>query len=224
MHQPMVILASSRKFGGICLAGKRLRFGAGDWVRPVSVWPGQAWSPSSLAHLAGGVPQIGDRFMLPLADRVPEGYQRENCNVRFERWHAAGHVGAADILRLADNPPALWLNGWHSVHGWNDRIPNAVATQRCESSLVLIRPDALRFRLDQHSGKLALRAGFDYRGEHHDLSITDEAACARWIERLADGHGGRADALLCVSLARPFHDYCYKIVAGVIELPAEGST
>ncbi|NUP87096.1 MAG: hypothetical protein HUU30_15270 [Burkholderiaceae bacterium] len=222
MHQPIVILASSRKNGGICLAGKRL--GMGEWVRPVSVQPGQAWSVRSLHLLAGCVPQVGERFVLPLGHGVPDAYQRENCSVRFTRWQAAGRMSARELEGLADQPATLWLNGWQSVHGWNDRIPEHVAAQRCDSSLLLIRPETLRFRLDQGGGKLALRAVFDYRGQRYDLKVTDDRVCGLWIERLADGHDGRADALLCVSLGQAFYDYCYKLVASVIELPPPGST
>lgn len=222
MYQPIVILASSRKNGGICLAGKRL--GMGEWVRPVSVQPGQAWSVRSLHILAGHVPQVGERFVLPLGQGIPAAYQRENCSVRFAPWHAAGRMSARELEGLADQPATLWLNSWQSVHGWNDRIPEHVAAQRCDSSLLLIRPEALRFRLDQGGCNLALRAVFDYRGQHYDLKVTDDQVCGLWIERLADGHDGRADALLCVSLGQAFQGYCYKLVASVIELSAPGST
>lgn len=220
MYQPIVILASSRKNGGICLAGKRL--GTGEWVRPVSVQPGQAWSVRSLNYLAGYVPKVGERFVLPLGQGVPEAYQRENCSVRSARWHAAGRMSVRELEALADRPSALWLNGWHTVHGWNDRIPEHVAAQRCDSSLLLIRPDTLRFRLDQGGCTLALRAVFDYGGQHYDLKVTDDRVRALWIERLADGHDGRTDALLCISLGQAYEGYCYKLAAGVIELSAQG--
>lgn len=222
MYQPIVILASSRKNGGICLAGKRV--GMGEWVRPVSVQPGQAWSVRSLHYLAGCVPQVGERFMLPLGQGVPDAYQRENCSVRFARWYPAGCMSEGALAGMADRPQALWLDGWHSVHGWNDRIPETIAAQRCESSLLLVRPDALRFRLDQGGCNLALRAVFDYRGQHYDLKVTDDRVRALWIERLADGHDGCAAALLCISLGQAFHGYCYKLVAGVIELSVRGLT
>ena len=222
MYQPLVILASSRKNGGICLAGKRV--GMGEWVRPVSVQQGRAWSVRSLHILAGCVPQVGERFVLPLGQGMPDAYQRENCSVRFTRWHAAGRMSTHELEGLTDQPATLWLNGWQSVHGWNDRIPEHIAAQRCDSSLLLIRPEAVRFRLDQSGGNLALRAVFDYRDQHYDLKVTDDRAREVWIERLADGHDGRADALLCISLGQAFHGYCYKLVASVIERSAQGPT
>ena len=218
MLQPVVILASSRKNGGVCLAGKCLGRAAGEWVRPVSIQPGQAWSVRSLHCVAGGVPQIGDRLLLPLIDRQPVAYQHENCSVRFERWQSTGRLGPADILPLADTPTALWLDGWHSKRGMNDRIPMEIAAQHCKSSLLLIRPDALRIKLDQNDCELAVRAQFDYRGQHYNLKISDPVASSLWIERLADGHSGRADALLTISLAQPYYGFCYKVVASVIEL------
>jgi hypothetical protein len=96
MHLPIVILASSRKNSGICLAGKRLDGATRSWVRPVSTLAGQSWPRRGLQYVVGGVP------------------------------------------------------------------------------------------------------------------------------RLADGHDGRSDALLCLSLAQPFNGYCYKLVAGVVEAGAEG--
>lgn len=218
MYEAVVILASSRKNRGICLAGKRL--GRGGWVRPVSLEPGQAWSAGSLHRRAGSVPQVGERFVLPLGQRVPYAYQRENVHVAPRRWHPAGRMDAWDIEELADRPDSLWLDGWHSIHGHNDRIPQAVASQRCDSSLLLIHPDALRFRLSQAGGNLAVRAAFDYRGQHYDLKLTDHRVSEEWIDRLADRHDGWADALLCISLAQAFYGYCYKLVAGVIELSA----
>lgn len=223
MCQPLVILASSRKFGGICLAGKRV--GSGEWVRPVSVQPGQAWSVRSLQILAGGVPRVGELYTMPLRKRVPSSYQRENVSVGFERWHTSGLVSEHELTSLVDRPAKLWLDGWSSVSGWNDRIPEPLAIRHCDSSLMLIRPKALHFRLDLSHGNLSLCAAFDYLGQHYDLKVTDERASGRWIERLTEGHNGRTDGLLCISLSQAYHGYCYKLVAGVIELPGqEGPT
>lgn len=222
MHQPTVILAASRKHNGLCLAGKRLGAGKAEWVRPVSDFPGQAWPQFSLARYLGRLPRIGDRIYLPLAARAPEGYQRENVLVRRAPWQSAGSVEVGEIVCLVDEPESLWLNGWHSIHGWNDRMPVDMASVRCATSLTLIRPQALRFCLSMRDSRLAVRAEFEYGGAAYNLSVTDERACARWIERLADGDDGHADALLCISVGMPFHDYCYKLVASVIELDHKG--
>ena len=221
MQQSLVVLATSRKNGGICLAGKRVG-GAAEWVRPVSDRPGQAWTPQRLSYLAGHVPAIGEQIVLPLADRLPSGYQRENRAVGAGRWRSEGRIRQAQLMKFIDTPEALWLDGWHSRAGCNDRVPHGLAMRDCDRSLLLIRPDSLRFRIHLKHCKITARAEFAYRGQRYDLSITDDKICLAWVERLANGHSGKADALLCLSLGLPYGGYCYKLVAGVVELQAQG--
>lgn len=221
MHQSLVVLATSRKNGGICLAGKRVG-GAAEWVRPVSEMRGQAWSRQRLADLAGHVPAVGERIVLPLTDRLPSGYQRENRAVGTGRWRTEGRIDRDGLMAFIDTPDALWLNGWHGSAGRNDRVPFNLAMRDCDRSLLLIRPDSLRFRIHLKQCQITVRAEFSYRGQRYDLSITDDETCSDWVERLACGHDGRADALLCLSLGLPYEGYCYKLVAGVVEPNAEG--
>ena len=220
MNSPILILASSKKYAGVCLAGKSLDGEHGRWVRPVSRHAEQQWTSWGLTRLVGGVPQVGDVIELPLGSACPEGHQRENRYVDEGGWHYGGRLSAAQLCDFEDVPGPLWLNGYSSVQGVNDRVPAAIAQFGCSSSLALVRPQYLRFQLGVNGDKMALKAAFNYCGHYYLLCVTDEAACARWIDRLLDGHDGRADALLCVSLGRLFHDYCYKLVAGVVELGA----
>lgn len=222
MHFPVVILASSRKNSGICLAGKRLDDAARSWLRPVSTLAGQSWSRRGLQYVAGGVPRPGDCLSLPLMGACPEGYQRENVGVRFQPWKRQGRIDAADLGQFLDWPEAIWPQGWHSIHGWNDRLPVDIAVQGCDHSLLFIRPQALRFLASVEYGSLVARAEFVYRRQRHVLRVTDDDAADRWLARLADGHDGRSDASLCLSLSQPFKGYCYKLIAGVIESGDQG--
>lgn len=222
MHSPVVILASSRKNSGICLAGKRLDRAARSWVRPVSTLAGRSWSRRGLQYVAGGVPRPGDCLGLPLTDACPEGYQRENVGVRFQPWERHGSIEAVDLGQFLDWPELIWPLGWHSIHGSNDRVPVDIALQHCDHSLLFIRPQVLRFRVSVERSDLVVRAEFVYRQQRHVLRVTDDDAAARWLGRLADGHDGRSDALLCLSLSQPFNGFCYKLVAGVIESGAQG--
>lgn len=101
-------------------------------------------------------------------------------------------------------------------------MPVDIALQHCDHSLLFIRPQVLRFRVSVERSDLVVRAEFVYRQQRHVLRVTDDDAAARWLGRLADGHDGRSDALLCLSLSRPFNGFCYKLVAGVIESGAQG--
>lgn len=222
MHVPVVILASSHKNGGICLAGKRLDGAARTWIRPVSALAGQSWSRRGLQYVAGGIPRPGDCLGLPLVGACPDGHQRENVGVRFQPWTRQGRFNAAELDQFLDTPESLWPDGWHSIHGWNDRVPVHVAVQNCDHSLLFVRPQALRFLASVEYGNLVARAEFVHGRRRHVLRVTDDDAAGRWLVRLADGHDGRSDALLCLSLSQPFNGFCYKLVAGVVEAGDQG--
>lgn len=218
MHEPVVILASSRKNGGICLAGKRIGSPGHEWVRPVSLAEGQAWTAYGLRERAGRVPVVGNCVKIPLAMPHPGAYQRENWIVRSGNWTAMADRPVSSIVALVDTEAPLWLGGWHSALGWNDRVPQAWAMAYCRVSLRLIRPDRLRFVLDFNGCRMIVRAEFEWAGHTYRLIVTDNAAELRWLDRLTEGDDGHADALLTISLGLPFHGYCYKLVAGVMEL------
>jgi hypothetical protein len=219
MHSPILILASSRKPGGICLAGKRLD-GAqrGGWVRPVWESTGIGWNTSVLDRKAGRIPVVGDVFSIPLSVSQPWEYQSENWQVGEGAWRYTGHPSNRALLPLADDDVSLWKNSWCSCSGFNDRVPLAMALRDGEGSLRLIRPDNLKFVAELNNGRRKLRAHFFYRSTMYRLCVTDALACERGYSRLDAGHNGAADALLCISLGQPWDAFCYKLVAGVIEL------
>ena len=212
--ESIVVLAHSWKQGGICLAGQR---DDGRWVRPVTDNAAGGWADSTLRRRLGHLPAIGERLILPALLPAPLGHQRENCLVGAGDWQTAGFASQAELERLADGRP-LWNTGERSGSGIADRVGESIAVTAAQSSLRIIRPQALRFVGTQFNGRFKLRAEFSHGGVRHRLCVTDIAAADLWRERLANGHGGEADALLCVSLALPWEGYCYKLVAGVIEI------
>lgn len=219
MQSSVVILASSRKPGGVCLAGKRLH-GAqhGAWVRPVWEETGHGWSAGTLATRAGRIPSVGDIFDIPLAAAQPWEHQTENWQVGQGAWACTGHFTSRELLAFADDNTTLWKNGWCSTAGINDRVPASTSVHDGAGSLRLIRPIGLTFLAAMEFGRRKLRARFYYRGTLYRLCVTDLMAASRWSGRLAAGHNGAVEALLCISLGQPMSDYCYKLIAGVIEL------
>lgn len=218
MHDAVVILASSRKLGGICLAGKALAPAGPRWVRPLASVSDRSWSLPLLRYRAGGVPMPGSRLMMPLGPAVPAGHQQENCLVQASAWQVAKPMAVDEILPLVDVDMDLWRNGHHTVHGWNDRVPEYWAESSIRSSLRLIRPSWLRFELSHYAGHFVVRAAFEWAGAEYRLRVTDDVAAARWQACLMSGARGDCDAMLTISLGLPYDGYCYKLVAGVMEL------
>ena len=218
MEAPLVILASSHKHGGICLAGKLITPSAGQWVRPVSPRETGALPPSWLHRVAGTIPRVGMCLSVPLGRPVPEEHQQENHAIEAGLWTRIPQISTDKLTTLVDPDQPLWQDGGHSFRGHNDRIPESIVRATCRASLRLIKPAMLRFTLDHAPDKTGLRALFDHAGRHYALAVTDDVAIRYWKERLDQGHDGRADALLTISLGLPFNGFCYKLVAGVIEL------
>ena len=213
--ESIIILASSYKHGGICLAGKRAD---GRWVRPVPADQEYGWREHLLKQRLGHLPAACERIAVPALAPAPQGHQPENCLVGNGNWSSEGASTAQDLLALTDDE-ALWNTGEHSGSGINDRISLHTALREARSSLRLVRPEGLRFVSSvSYDGRLKLRARFSLQGFNYLLCVTDAAALKYWLPKLANGHDGRTEALLCISLSLPLNGYCYKLVAGVIEL------
>lgn len=175
MQETMVVLASSRKSGGVCLAGKRLGSSKPEWIRPVCGHPVESWHVRTLHARLGDIPVMGECIELPLQRPFPEGHQRENWLVGDGRWRRTGVLSGTDIIDLLDVEEPLWLGSFSSGLGLNDKIPLYLATTQCRSSLKLIRPAKLRFIIC--GGKL--RASFVWANVVYRLCVTDNNVSSR---------------------------------------------
>jgi len=210
----LICLASSRKSGGYCVAGRTWSdAGLGPWVRPVS-GHGQGELSFDALHLESGeTARVGDVLQVPFGADVPDGVQRENRAVSDKlAWKQVG-VADWDLLSaLAESPALLWANDGHPK---NDRLA-AMDALRFNYSLCLIRVPFLHVRFFKDGyGHVKTRAVFEHEGVSYDLSVTDPAAEALASSRLNQMRVIE-DALLCISLTQPFKGFCYKLVASVI--------
>ena len=57
-------------------------------------------------------------------------------------WRRLGAMDWRTIQPAVDRPDALWINGYHSYNGRNDRIPED-RTSGLSGSLLLIKPTNL---------------------------------------------------------------------------------
>ena len=216
----IVCLANSRMSGGRCIAGKELEPGGriGRWIRPVSGWSIGGLSAHDRQYEDGTEPCVLDVIDLPVVGPRPRKYQRENWLVDpSRRWVRVDCVDGDALTQWVDVIPTLWVNGYSSGNGENDRVPTA-ETDALDSSLFVVRVDALRVNVSERPGSPCpvLRGSFRYNEAEYSLRITDAASECRSVGMAYDDYEV-GERLLTISLtAEPFEGYCYKLIAAVI--------
>jgi hypothetical protein len=218
----LLCLANSRKLHGRCVAGIEIDGGQrSGWIRPVSARQHEEVSEYERQYRDGSDPRVLDIVDVPLLGARPKDYQRENWLLDPEEyWRKVGRASWSDTERLVDPPAPLWINGYSSRNGCNDRIPLAQSTQ-LTSSLCLVRVERLTlsvFRPGEAFGDLKRRVQgrFMHHGSEYRLWVTDPVYERDYLLK-ADGAYVVGESLLTVSLGEPYNDYCYKLVAAIIE-------
>ena len=221
-QKTFVCLAASRKYGGYCLAGKEWAEGkVGPWLRPVSRQETGELSTREIRMNNGDIPQCMDIITIETEGAALHPYQKENVLIAEKRpWTWQRKLSLDALPNLADDVNSLWLTGFHSTNGVNDRVPEETVKEANEPSLYLIRPDDFTLIVsDDLDGRNKVRARFAYRDIPYLLSVTDPG-----IERtyLMKDQGEYPlidrDLYLTVSLGEPFNGYCYKLAAAVITI------
>ncbi len=219
----IVCLANSRKPpSGRCVAGREVTpFGFGAWIRPVSARPTQEVSEEERRYQDGTDPQVLDTIEIQLVGAQPQHHQKENHLIDDDYyWVKQRTISWRDLQPAVEDPAGpLWLNGYSSSYGQNDRVPED-RTSGLSGSLYLIRPDDLTLVVASEGGgfgpaRRRVRARFGLSRQSYCVVVTDP-----WMERQClagnDGETRLDDALLCVSLGESFHGFAYKLAAAVI--------
>jgi len=144
----VVLLASSRKPGGRCIAGKEaLSTGYGDWIRPVSPRPTAEVSARERRYEDGGEPALLDIVEIAMVAPVAHAHQIENHEFDpRRRWRKAAVRRWSDLPEIVDHPVSLWGGGDSTRYGLHDRITQEAATN-FGTSLWLVRPHRVRIHL-----------------------------------------------------------------------------
>jgi hypothetical protein len=222
-QKKIVCLATSRKLGGRCIAGKEvLRSGYGPWIRPVSTRPSAEIELTERQHADGTEPKLLDIIEIPMLAPAPHLHQTENhvIDARFY-WEKKGTVSWDNIGDLIDAPATLWTNEDSSRGGYNDRVSEALAIG-LKTSLVLIKPDHPTIQVATpgayfNNPKRKVRADFYYKGVRYNVGMTDPEAERFFLARENGDYKLNQDAYFCVSLAEaPFEGSYYKLVASII--------
>jgi len=217
----IVCLANSRKLSGRCLAGKRLSGSTvGEWIRPVSARPSEEVSERDRAYQDGSDPRVLDIIDVPLIQPKPKTYQSENWLLDPETyWVRKGAFSYSKLATVADTPSSLWINGFKTYHGANDRVPEAEA-DKLTTSLYLLDLKSISFSVfapgaNFGNPKRRVHALFDYAGAHYALWVTDPAIEREFLAQ-DDGTYDEGTCFVTVSLGERDKGFCYKLVAAVI--------
>jgi len=215
----IVCLAKSVKHGGYCIAGKEID--SGQWIRPISHREDEEIRIEDCACEGNEQPRVMDVISVPILEPRPGSYQRENCLIDSgARWSKKGKMTWDDVVKFVDKIGGpLWLNGFSSYYGINDRVPEA-NTSSHESSLVLIRPTNLYICVETEGEEFGnprrkTRAEFGYDGHQYKIAVTDPVIKDRFWS-MPGKHLMGSDDLLCVSLGEIHDGYAYKLAAAVI--------
>ena len=216
----IVCLANSRKMSGRCIAGKEVLENKrpGGWLRPVSDREHEEVSTFERRLEDGSEPQVLDVIDVPVIRAQPQGYQQENWLLDpTRRWAKVDRIDWNDLPQWADSGETLWMNGYSSGKGHNDRVPEELAAS-LDSSLYLIKSDRLQVHISYNTEKESyqLRGIFQYNSHMYSLRITDPISESRAEElgsRVVPIDGER---FLTISLGEPFEGFAYKLIAAII--------
>ena len=219
----IVCLANSRKINGRSIAGREwnAETGAGNWVRPVSARENREVSEYERQYEDGSDPQVLDVIEIPLLEPCPDGYQSENWLLHDGcYWRKAGMLSRFELGRLVDPVARLWIDGYSTHSGVNDKIPLQVA-ERLTDSLRLIRVDRVKLSVFAPgeafgNAKRRVQGRFEHAGSRYALWITDPGYERNYLAKL-DGTYELGDCFLTISLGEPFQGDCHKLVAAVID-------
>jgi hypothetical protein len=130
-----------------------------------------------------------------------------------------GRLSYAGLERALDKPETLWVNGYSSRMGVNDRVPVDIAAG-LTSSLLLIRTSTLRLEVCTRAKpfgetKRQVRARFEFMGDTYNIVVTDLYIEAKCADR-KDGRYRIPEAYMCVSLGEPAEGHRYKLAAAII--------
>ena len=222
----ILCLANSYKHDHRCVAGISLV--TKKWVRLVGNKVPGCLTVEETCYGDGSEASLLDVFEAELGEKCGSSGHPEDVFIAPKPWRPVRRFDEAHDRRFLDafvnKRPML-------LHGYGDRIyTRKFAETPATHSLELVQPDDLWWWIREENGKRKNRALF--RMGHvvrarYDLAVTDP----RWLEQLRPRpvgiyphacffEGKPPSTLLTVSLSEPFENFHYKLVAGVVTLPA----
>lgn len=214
----IVCLANSEKYQGRCIAGKDYTDNQiGQWIRPVSARRTAELKMEEIILKDGSKPETFDVLQMVVGKKQEHDYQVENYLVENRKWTKAGRFPLSETEKLCDDIDSLWINGYSSYNGKNDRIPLELVRGSVNSSLVFIEAEdpSIIVEVDK-KGLNRVRSEFVFKEQAYLITVTDPLIKESFMKKKAGKYSLAADRVfVTVSLGEPFEGYCYKLAAGI---------
>ncbi len=218
----IVCLANSRKLAGRCIAGREwtTESGAGSWIRPVSERDNGEVSEYERQYEDGSDPQVLDIVQIPVLEPRPDDFQTENWLLDDKLyWQRVGRLSQFDLPKLTDPIGPLWVDGYHTYNGRNDKMTLESAKEE-NNSLRLIQVSRLTlsvFAPGEAFGntKRRVQGRFNHAGNRYALWVTDPGYERAYLAKL-NGTYELGECYLTISLGEPYQGDCYKLIAAII--------
>ncbi|MGA2207711.1 MAG: hypothetical protein ABSG10_13370 [Terracidiphilus sp.] len=222
----IVCLANSYKHNHRCVAGISLV--TKQWIRLVGKRVPGCLTRQQTCYSDGTEAAILDVFEAELGERCGSNCHPEDVLSVERPWRP--------VRRFDEPRDASFLTGYLNkgpsvLQGYGDRVyARKFEAAPADKSLELIHPENLSWWIREEAGKrknrAIFRAGSVIR-TCYDLAVTDP----NWLDRLRPLPAGIYPhsyffketlpmTFLTVSLSEPFERFHYKLVAGVVNLPA----
>jgi hypothetical protein len=222
----IVCLANSYKHDNRCVAGISLI--TTKWVRLIGRNVPRCLTRSEARYTDGKEVRLLDVFEVELDENCASNYHPEDVLTTGTPWRRIRRFDQScdlNILKSKVNHEPVVLQGCC------DRIDiHKFEKAAARESLGLLAPEDLWWWIREESGKRRHRANFRLGHEgriRYDLPVTDP----EWLDQLNLLPTGihphtvvcgnrRPETFLTASLSEPYEGFHYKLIAGVINLPA----
>lgn len=216
----IVCLANSYRGGVRCVAGKEITGGnIGNWIRPVSNLEGEEIQEYKCHD--GQELKLLDIIDVPVIKHCPKDHQKENWLLDTEAlgeiWQKKGRLKWSQLQSLKDKTDILWSDEWIEQRGMNDRISNDDVKK---DSLRLIHVNELTIiSKSRYNGGRSVQAYFQHNSIDYQFWVTDPECINKHKRDREDAKVELDESYLTVSLGLRYEkdNFCYKLVAGVME-------
>jgi hypothetical protein len=220
--EEILVLASSRKLGGRCVAGVTR---SGEWVRPVSGEPHGLFQAE--CGVEGRWPEVLDVVRFGYAERLEDPAQPENVLIDDSEWELRKELAPEEAY---ESLPRFLTTGRRLLGNYGAAVKDEEAAKGVEASLALIEPrsgiELIMRPPEDEQGKYKPRVVFDFGSTQYKLPVTDfpvERAIREAGVGCYDpgdlGFDASGSVFLTVSLGEAYNGWHYKLAAAVLFLP-----